>query len=49
MITLGVYAHVTPGMQAEAAAKFGELLSGASDDQESDDEETPTAEGQDKS
>jgi integrase len=28
MITLGVYAHVMPGMQAEAAAKFGELLSG---------------------
>jgi len=28
MITLGVYAHVMPGMQAEAAAKFGALLSG---------------------
>ena len=28
MITLGVYAHVMPGMQAEAAAKFGELLAG---------------------
>jgi Site-specific recombinase XerD len=28
MITLGVYAHVIPGMQAEAAAKFGALLSG---------------------
>lgn len=27
-ITLGVYAHVTPGMQAEAAAKFGTLLGG---------------------
>jgi integrase len=30
MITLGVYAHVMPGMQAEAAAKFGALLSGGS-------------------
>lgn len=30
MITLGVYAHVMPGMQAEAAARFGALLSGAS-------------------
>ena len=29
MITLGVYAHVMPGMQAEAAATFGALLSGA--------------------
>ena len=28
MITLGVYAHVMPGMQAEAAARFGALLSG---------------------
>lgn len=28
MITLGVYAHVMPGMQAEAAATFGALLSG---------------------
>ena len=28
MITLGVYAHVMPGMQAEAAAKFGALLTG---------------------
>jgi integrase len=28
MITLGIYAHVMPGMQAEAAAKFGALLSG---------------------
>jgi integrase len=28
MITLGVYAHVMPGMQAEAAAKFGALLAG---------------------
>jgi integrase len=28
MITLGVYAHVMPGMQAEAAVKFGALLSG---------------------
>jgi integrase len=28
MITLGVYAHVTPGTQGEAAAKFGVLLSG---------------------
>ena len=29
MSTLGTYAHVMPGMQAEAAAKFGALLSGA--------------------
>lgn len=28
MITLGTYAHVMPGMQAEAAAKYGALLSG---------------------
>jgi integrase len=28
MITLGIYAHVMPGMQAEAAAKFGALLYG---------------------
>jgi len=28
MVTLGIYAHVTPGMQAEAAANFGALLSG---------------------
>ena len=28
MITLSVYAHVMPGMQAEAAATFGALLSG---------------------
>jgi len=28
MITLGVYTHVMPGMQAEAAARFGALLSG---------------------
>jgi integrase len=28
MITLGIYAHVMPGMQAEAAAKFGALLAG---------------------
>jgi len=28
MITLGIYAHVMPGMQAEAAAKFGTLLYG---------------------
>jgi hypothetical protein len=28
MITLGVYAHVMQGMQAEAPAKFGALLSG---------------------
>lgn len=27
MITLGTYAHVMPGMQAEAAAKYGALLS----------------------
>lgn len=27
-ITLGVYAHVMPGMQAEAAAKFAALMSG---------------------
>jgi len=28
MITLGVYAHVMPGMQAEAAARFSALLAG---------------------
>jgi len=28
MITLGVYAHVMPGMQAQAAARFGALLTG---------------------
>jgi integrase len=28
MITLGVYAHVMPGMQAGAAARFGALLAG---------------------
>lgn len=28
MITLGVYAHVMPGMQAEAAATFASLLAG---------------------
>ena len=28
MITLGIYAHVMPGMQGEAAAKFGALLYG---------------------
>jgi len=28
MTTLGLYAHVMPGMQAEAAATFGALLSG---------------------
>jgi len=28
MITLGTYAHVMPGMQAGAAAKFGALLAG---------------------
>jgi integrase len=28
MITLGVYAHTLPSMQAEAAAKFGSLLAG---------------------
>lgn len=28
MITLGIYAHVMPGMQAEAAAKFAALMSG---------------------
>jgi integrase len=27
-ITLGVYAHVMPGMQARAAAKFGALMAG---------------------
>jgi integrase len=30
MITLGTYAHVMPGMQAGAAARFGALLSGES-------------------
>jgi integrase len=30
IITLGVYAHVMPGMQAEAAAKFGALVYGGS-------------------
>jgi integrase len=29
-ITLGVYTHVMPGMQAEAAARFAALLSGSS-------------------
>jgi integrase len=27
-ITLGIYAHVMPGMQAQAAAKFGALMAG---------------------
>jgi integrase len=27
-ITLGVYAHVMPGMRQEAAAKFGALMAG---------------------
>jgi integrase len=30
IITLGVYAHVMPGMQAEAAARFGALVYGGS-------------------
>ena len=30
-ITLGVYAHVMPGMQAEAAATFAALMAGGAD------------------
>jgi hypothetical protein len=33
-----VYAHVIPGMQADAAAAFGDLVFGAGEDPEDDDE-----------
>ena len=36
--TMPVYAHVIPGMQADAAAAFGDLAFGAGVDPEEDDE-----------
>ncbi len=36
--TMQVYAHVIPGMQADAAAAFGDLVFGARVDPEEDDE-----------
>lgn len=36
--TMQVYAHVIPGMQADAAAAFGDLVFGAGVDPEEDDE-----------
>lgn len=33
-ITLGIYAHVMPGMQAQAAARFDALMGGARHDEQ---------------